>query len=301
VTAYSKRTVFGLTSLAIECASIPFDQRLPEQCSQFSRDSRFMKTLRCLIASPLLLVILSSVTNAQSNQRENFELKYWDSYVGSYQTPSNQFIVIGLVWNKRLSYLNTETGVFGTLEESGKDFFFGKDDLTIRFTRREDGDVNGLRWKSMNGNEVTGNVVNLRFEHIKIPNGNITLGGTLILPATEKPHPAIILNGRASWIVREQVLEDALINASHGIAALIYDKRGFGNSSGEQTVPFSESANDIVAIAKYLQFNRTDLNPRQIGISTYSQSGWCGTLTIVWWYQNAAVGKKKHQTILLPD
>lgn len=196
--------------------------------------------------------------------------------MGSYQTSSGKFIVIGLAWNKKLSYLDLETGFFGTLEESGEDAFSGKDGLAIRFTRGEAGDIKGLRWKNTNGAEVTGNRLALRFEDLIIPNDNTTLGGTLILPATEKPHPAIILNGGASWIVREQVLEDALIYASHGIAALIYDKRGFGNSSGEKTVPFSESADDIVATAKHLKYNRTDLNPKQIGISTYSQSGCMG-------------------------
>lgn len=235
-----------------------------------------MRIRRFLLALSLLILVFTSATNAQNNQRDNFQIKYWDTYVGSYQTSSGKFIVIGLAWNKKLSYLDLETGFFGTLEESGEDAFSGKDGLAIRFTRGEAGDIKGLRWKNTNGAEVTGNRLALRFEDLIIPNDNTTLGGTLILPATEKPHPAIILNGGASWIVREQVLEDALIYASHGIAALIYDKRGFGNSSGEKTVPFSESADDIVATAKHLKYNRTDLNPKQIGISTYSQSGCMG-------------------------
>jgi len=78
--------------------------------------------------------------------------------------------------------------------------------------------------------------------------------------------------------VREEILDEALVYASHGVAAVIYDKRGWGESTGERTVPFETSATDIVAIVDYLRYNRTDLNPKQIGISTYSQSGWYGTL-----------------------
>jgi pimeloyl-ACP methyl ester carboxylesterase len=237
-----------------------------------------MKILRELFASTILLLIFTSVAIPQNNQRENFQLEYWDSYVGSYQIEPGRFIVIGLAWNKKLSYLDTETGVFGTLEESRKDEFTDKQALTIRFDRGEDGDIDRLRWKNVSGSEVTGKALNLRFEQIKIPNGNITLAGTLILPETEQPYPVIIYNGGASWIVREQLLEDALINVSYGIAAVVFDKRGFGDSSGEQTVPFSESADDIVAIGRYLKYDRTDINPKQIGISTYSQSGWYGTL-----------------------
>lgn len=225
-----------------------------------------------------MFLIFVSVSSAQNNQRENFQLEYWDSFVGSYQIRPGKSIVIGLAWNKKLTYLDVETGVFGTLEVSGSDVFTSRDGTTIRFSRRESGDVNGLRWKQLAEAEATGAKLHLQIEHIKLANGSVTLAGTLIRPATKKPHPVIIVNGGASWIVREQVLEDALINVSHGIASFIYDKRGFGNSSGEQTVPFSESADDIVAIAKYLKYNRTDINPKQIGISTYSQSGWYGTL-----------------------
>ncbi len=237
-----------------------------------------MKIFHRLITSTIFLLILISAAGAQNNQRENFQLEYWDSFVGSYMTPPGKAVVIGLAWGKKLTFLDIETGSFGTLDEAGKDSFTSKDGITIRFTRSENGIVNGLNLNQTGGAGIAGSKLNLQFEQIKVSNGSVSLAGTLIRPATELPHPVIILNGGAGWIVREQILESALIYASHGIAAFVYDKRGFGDSNGEQTVTFSESADDIVAIAKYLKHNRTDINPKQIGISTYSQSGWYGTL-----------------------
>jgi pimeloyl-ACP methyl ester carboxylesterase len=65
--------------------------------------------------------------------------------------------------------------------------------------------------------------------------------------------------------------------ARHGIAALIYDKRGYGSSTGNvATASFSDFAGDAIAGLKLLQ-SRRDINAKQIGFWGISQAGWVMT------------------------
>ena len=228
----------------------------------------------------LIFVALSvpSPVVAQSDHRDHFEMHHWDDYVGSYEIGSGRYLAIGLNWGGGLTYLDTGTGRFGTLTDSTDGRYADNSGSSIRFVQGPSGMITEVRWHEDGYPEQVANALGLKRENLTIPNGDGVLAGTLILPPGIGPHPAIIHSGGASWIVREQVMNEALVYASHGIAAFIYDKRGWGESTGDKTVPFETSAGDIVAISDYLRQNRTDLNPKQIGISTYSQSGWYGTL-----------------------
>ena len=232
------------------------------------------RTLRLVLAVSCLL----GASLARGNERNNYELAHWDDYVGSYQIEGDHQLIIGLNWGGGLTYLDTRDGLFGRLAQVSKDHYADEGRMRIVFLRDHDSLITGMKCRTDNGSEWRATALALSYVPLSIPSDSSTLAGTLILPANENPHPAIILNGGASWIVREQVLEDALMYASQGIAAFVYDKRGWGESSGEKSVPFATSARDILAIANYLRYNRMDLNPKRIGISTYSQSGWYGTL-----------------------
>jgi dienelactone hydrolase len=64
-----------------------------------------------------------------------------------------------------------------------------------------------------------------------------------------------------------------------GIAALIYDKRGTGSSTGDwQEATFEDFAQDALAAVTYLK-SRTDIDPNQIGLHGTSQGGWIAHLT----------------------
>jgi hypothetical protein len=77
----------------------------------------------------------------------------------------------------------------------------------------------------------------LTYPAMSFHNGDVTLSGTLLLPATKGPHPAIVLGhgseaqDRNGHVGNIRFMADHL--ARHGIAALIYDKRGSGRSSGD--------------------------------------------------------------------
>ena len=109
---------------------------------------------------------------------------------------------------------------------------------------------------------------------VVVRNGSITLAGTLLMPAGAGPHPAVVFvhgSGDASrqenhWLAAE--LQQA------GIAALIYDKRGAGSSTGDWVVStFDDLAADALAGVRAVQ-GYPGIDPEHVGLYGQSQGGW---------------------------
>jgi dienelactone hydrolase len=113
-------------------------------------------------------------------------------------------------------------------------------------------------------------------EAVHFASGDVTLAGTLILPEGSQPHPAVVLFHGSGPQKRD--LFTARWFASEGIAALAYDKRGVGESSGNfLKVPFMDLSDDGLAAIKYLQ-SRKEIDAKRIGVWGLSQGGWLGPL-----------------------
>ncbi len=108
---------------------------------------------------------------------------------------------------------------------------------------------------------------------ITFMNGGVKLAGELLLPTTSGRHPAILfLHGSGAegrWASR--YLAQKFARA--GFVALIYDKRGVGQSSGDwRQVGFEELADDGVAGIRFLA-KQPEVYPSRIGIYGHSQGG----------------------------
>jgi len=102
------------------------------------------------------------------------------------------------------------------------------------------------------------------------------LAGTLVLPAAPAPYPAVVLFHGSGY--EERNLSMARWFARHGVAALAYDKRGTGESSGDfNAVPFMTLADDGLAGVDFLR-SRPDIDLHRIGVWGLSQGGWLGPL-----------------------
>ena len=113
-------------------------------------------------------------------------------------------------------------------------------------------------------------------EAVRIANGNVTLAGTLVLPDGPQRHPAVVLFHGSGPQQRD--LFTARWFAKHGVAALAYDKRGVGESTGNfRTVPFMDLCGDGLAAIEYLK-TRRDVDGKHIGVWGISQGGWLGPL-----------------------
>lgn len=108
----------------------------------------------------------------------------------------------------------------------------------------------------------------VRFEH-----AGATLAGSLLVPRSPGPHPAIVFvhgsgpEGRYA----SRFLADRFARA--GVAALIYDKRGVGASGGDwRHADFDTLAGDAAA-AVHLLARDPRIRPDAIGIHGHSQGG----------------------------
>jgi len=118
-------------------------------------------------------------------------------------------------------------------------------------------------------------------EALRIPSGGVELAATLCLPAGQPPFPAFVaLHGSGlTWGKDLQFYCNAL--TPRGVAVLLYDKRGVGNSGGEyrsvsvenSVTQLDELANDAVAAVDFLR-QRADIDPKRIGLIGQSQAGW---------------------------
>lgn len=112
-------------------------------------------------------------------------------------------------------------------------------------------------------------------EHrVEFHNHDVKLAGSLLLPKSERPLPAVVFVHGAGPQTREQYRKQGEYFASQGIAALIYDKRGTGESGGayESRKPYENLVNDALAGVQLLK-QRREIEPSEIGMWGLSQGG----------------------------
>lgn len=109
---------------------------------------------------------------------------------------------------------------------------------------------------------------------------NITLAGTLTLPAKEGVFPVVVLiSGSGAQNRDEEVIghKPFLVLADHltrkGIAVLRFDDRGTDGSKGNfATATTADFATDAEAAVQYLQ-TRKEINKKKIGLVGHSEGG----------------------------
>src|SRR5208282_3620575 len=105
---------------------------------------------------------------------------------------------------------------------------------------------------------------NRREEQVRFRNGEVTLGGTLFLPAGSKPRAAVVIFHGSGPQARDSFMGHWF--AEQGIACLTYDKRGVGESTGDfQKVAFPTLVDDGLAAISFLKA-RADIDAHRIGV-----------------------------------
>ena len=105
-------------------------------------------------------------------------------------------------------------------------------------------------------------------------NGAVALSGTLCTPRSPGRHAAVVIlqgsGGESRWGTNRFIADQF---ARSGIAALVYDKRGSGDSTGDwKTSSYDDLANDVLAGIDLLA-SRPDIDPRRIGLHGHSEGG----------------------------
>jgi pimeloyl-ACP methyl ester carboxylesterase len=111
-----------------------------------------------------------------------------------------------------------------------------------------------------------------RIEDLVVLSGDHNLAGSLYLPLSGTLHPAVIfVHGAGPTVRSDGYRELANHFAQNGIAALIYDKRGCGESTGNWgKASLHDLADDALACVRLLR-DRPEINPSQVGLWGLSQ------------------------------
>lgn len=109
---------------------------------------------------------------------------------------------------------------------------------------------------------------------VRIAGDSVVLAGTLFLPTTAGPHPGVVIVHGFGAQTRDAYVSFATVFAQHGVATLIYDKRGTGESTGSwQHSPFAALADDASAAVDFLVY-RAEVDSTRVGIWGGSEGGW---------------------------
>jgi len=153
------------------------------------------------------------------------------------------------------------------------------DRTTTEFAGRLDGDslTGALREGTSEGrfaySRASSASAAIEEREIAFAHGDVTLSGSLLLPAGGDSLPAVVfLHGSGAegrWASRYLGTQLAL----HGVAALIFDKRGVGSSTGDwRRASLDDLIGDgVAAVARLLEEPRIDRG--RIGIHGHSQGG----------------------------
>lgn len=105
---------------------------------------------------------------------------------------------------------------------------------------------------------------------------SLRLGGKLILPTGKGPFPAVVFVTGSDPDTREAWQVEARALAEKGVASLLYDKRGVGESSGasHDLASWDDLAGDVEGAVAYLRNRKGLIDPKRIGLIGQSQGTW---------------------------
>lgn len=244
-----------------------------------------------------LLMVVCSVTFAISVASAAVE------YTGDYFLPTGERLSVVkegvLAEMARLMMINWATGRVGMLEADGPDRFVvpsskaepDGDGMTVAFVRAAGGEITHLLLEGGGESPVRADRrVTFTETPLTFTNGDVTLAGTLKLPLGRGPFPALVLIHGSGPGGRDQLESMARFFCQLGVAALSYDKRGCGASTGDwKTVGLETLADDALAGVELLR-SRPEIDAERVGLWGISQGGWIAPL---------AAGKSSHVAFVI--
>lgn len=145
-------------------------------------------------------------------------------------------------------------------------------DYTLHF-ESDNGTITGVTLDSGAGREE-GHRIRFPERDVQFQNGDVTLSGTLVFPTTVGPHPGVVIVHGSGPLTRRGPRYMADLMAERGIAALVYDKRGTGKSTGAwQRASYEQLAMDANAALDHLLAS-PEIDPARVGLFGSSEAGY---------------------------
>lgn len=117
----------------------------------------------------------------------------------------------------------------------------------------------------------------MRSRPVRFDGAGATLAGGLVLPDGEPPFPGVVLLHAAGWGEREFYRVFAECFAEVGIASLIFDRRGHGESNGPPDMDLFVLGHDGAAVYRWLA-EQPEIDARRVGLWGYSNGAWVAPL-----------------------
>jgi pimeloyl-ACP methyl ester carboxylesterase len=209
---------------------------------------------------------------------------------GLFATSTNGLLWLGPVseLNRRPAFVDVQTGRLGALyPRKSNQYISGPTalvpfpaDVTLTVTER---DTTGRAMKILVARRGRAATVAERkdvydVENVVFTNDTVKLAGSVITPKGKGPWPAVVFIHGSGGSTREYFSSLPYLLASRGVASLIYDKRGSGESTGNRHIsPFEMLADDALAGVHLLR-SRADIDSTRIGVYGHSQGGWVAPL-----------------------
>jgi len=216
------------------------------------------------------------------------DLKLYSQFAGSYKLGPDRFVDLAPFSEDedRPIFFDSKTRRTGVLYAlSDTEFFTGPSygvmfpmNIRVTFVKNKQGEVTGLKWQESGSNVITAKRVSpYRLEEISFRNGDVTLRGTLTLPATKGPHP-VVIQVHGSGPAQRPGGHWTHFFTRQGIGYFYFDKRGSGASTGDlNAATVDDLAGDVLSAVEVLR-TRKDVNPQQVCLWGNSNGGWVGAL-----------------------
>lgn len=121
-------------------------------------------------------------------------------------------------------------------------------------------------------------VMSYSSQQVSFSNDEIELAGTLFEPRSRRPLPAVVFVHGSGPETRKEYEFFARLFARNGFAALAYDKRGTGQSTGRlYESDYRDYADDAIAAVRFLAAS-VDVDRRCIGLVGFSEGEWVAPL-----------------------
>ncbi|MGH9461039.1 MAG: alpha/beta hydrolase family protein [Vicinamibacteria bacterium] len=121
-------------------------------------------------------------------------------------------------------------------------------------------------------------LLSYRSEEAWFSNNGVDLAGTLYMPRSRGPHPAVVFVHGSGPETRKEYAFFARLFARNNFAGLAYDKRGVGQSMGRlYESDYGDYAEDALAAVQYLR-RSDDIDTGCIGLIGFSEGEWVAPL-----------------------
>lgn len=150
-------------------------------------------------------------------------------------------------------------------------------DLKVTFAVDPERGPTGLTWESRGAKAQAALRLDLPEAVGRFRSDGLELRAKLVTPRGPGPFPLVVfVHGSDDDSAVDGYFEPYLF-AAHGIAALVYDKRGTGKSQGSYTQNFHVLARDVAAAVAWGR-GRKEVDPTRVHLAGFSQGGWIAPL-----------------------